>query len=97
MNTAWPAALTASGVIIAGLIAYLATRRQTETEEEIALRTEGRAMREELREAYKNVKAELEVVRLDAEINRKAVVQLSLEVVALRTELATLKARYEKA
>jgi predicted nucleic acid-binding Zn-ribbon protein len=95
VDAIWPAALGAAGVIIAGVIAYLATRKQTETEEEIALRIEGRAMRDELREAYKNVKAELEEVRLDAEVSRKAVVQLSLEVVALRTEIATLRARQD--
>jgi hypothetical protein len=96
MDTTLPAALGAGGLIIAGLIAYLATRRQTETADEIALREEGRAMRDELREAYKTVKAELEAVKLDAEISRKAVVQLSLEVVALRTELATIKARQDR-
>jgi N-acetyl-gamma-glutamylphosphate reductase len=92
VNTILPAILGASGVIIAGLIAFLATRRQTETEEEIALREEGRAMREELREAVKDLKTQLESVREKAAINEKLVEKLSLEIVSLKSEIAMLRA-----
>lgn len=89
------AVLGASGAVIVGVLTYLATRRQTESTDEIALREEGRAMREELRNEVMMLRTRLAAIELDAETSRKAVVQLSVEVVALRTEIAVLKARQE--
>jgi hypothetical protein len=90
----------ASAAIIVGMLTYLAARRQTETTDEIALREEGRAMRDELREAYKDVKAELEAVRLRLDTSEKVIAKQDLEIVSLKSEIAMLKAtrreRYEK-
>jgi hypothetical protein len=92
VDAVWPALLGACGLVIVGLMTYLATRKQTETTDEIALREEGRAMRDELREAYKDVKAELEAVRLRLDTSEKVIAKQDLEIVSLRSEIAMLKA-----